>query len=98
VRDTVQVVVKTLSVSIAARCLDSLPVGVNPFAHRLERSAKRLAELRYPVKRGGLNALAVEAASDESIALGTSKRLGEHLVRNAPEPIVKVLIAAPSPM
>jgi hypothetical protein len=52
------------------------------------------AEVGQLVEGGALNPIGVEMAGDPPITLWSAQRVGQHLVGDAVEPVVEVLVAA----
>ena len=61
---------------------------------RSQRLVEGLAEFGQVVEGGGLDPAGVEMTQNQAVAFSPSERVSEHLVRNAIERIVEVLVAA----
>jgi hypothetical protein len=73
-------------------CLDLGPVAVNPSFEDGQRFGEGPGECGQLIQRGGLNAAGVEVANDKSVAFGSSKRVGQHLMGYTVESPVEVLV------
>jgi hypothetical protein len=72
---------------------DRPPVGVGPLSHRSERYVEGTAEVGQLIEGGSFDSAGIEMASDESVTLGPAKRVSQHLVGDAVEGVVEVLVS-----
>ena len=80
----------------AAGRFDRLPVALRPLGHRHQQHVERAAEVSELIQRGRLDPPTVEVAGNEPVTFRSAKRLGQHLVRDAIQGIVEVLVTAAS--
>lgn len=80
----------------AAGRFDRLPVALRPLGRRHQQHVERAAEVSELIQRGRLDPPTVEVAGNEPVAFRSAKRLGQHLVRDAIQGIVEVLVTAAS--
>lgn len=76
------------------RCLDGLPVGVDPSGECGKWLVERPTESSQLIERGGLDAAEIEPANNEAVTFSTAQRIGEDFVRDAVEGVIELLIAA----
>jgi hypothetical protein len=72
---------------------NQIPVRVDPAPESSEWLFERSAEFGELIKGCGFNALGIEVAANQSVSLGASQRVGEDLVRDPLQRVVKVLVA-----
>ena len=75
---------------------DPVPIGLNPLPERGERLFKRAAEIGELVEVCSVHPTGIELPPDKTVALRAPQRIGEHLVRDAIQAFVKVLVATTS--
>ncbi len=75
---------------------DHLPVALRPLGHRRQRQVERAAEASELIERGRLDATIVEVAGNETVAFCSTERIGQHLVRDAIQRIVEILVSTTS--
>ncbi len=80
----------------AAGRFDRLPVALRPLGHRSQRPVELAAKVSELIQRGRLDPPTVEMPGNEPVAFRSAKRLGQHLVRDAIQGIVEVLVTAAS--
>ncbi len=81
---------------MALSCFDPVPVGLNPLPEHGERLFKRAAEIGELVEVCSVHPTGIEMPPDKTVALRASQRIGQHLVRDAIQAFVKVLVATAS--
>jgi hypothetical protein len=73
---------------------DIRPVVADPSGEDYERFFEGSAKVGQLIEGGGPDPAGIKVAHDEAVAFCPPKGVGEHLVRDAVERIIKFLVAA----